>query len=225
MTSEMRPGQGTDPTSTQTDRRISRDRRAEPTRAWGALFGHRRRRMGRRQGESEDIYVDAFSRRSVLLLVVIFGLNICDAFFTMIWLQRGGGEANPFMNWLLELGVHAFLIQKCLVVGLWLLLLLVHKNFRLARIGLWSALGVYSLLILYHFALIASGVDPAARSREAAAQAEAQADKRLEETPQQGRHGALDAQGAHTETDRGEARGAQALELVVAPAALRSDGE
>jgi len=209
------------PTPEEEDRRLSVDRRSVPTSAWSGLLGHRRRKRGRRDGESEDTYVDAFSRRGVLLLVVIFVLNICDAFFTMIWLQRGGGEANPFMNWLLGLGDNAFLIQKCFIVGLWLLLLLVHKNFRLARIGLWSAFGVYSLLILYHLALMASGVDPAARSREAAAQERA----RLEQSSEQSGHGALDPQWSRAETERDEPGGAQALELVVAPAALGADGQ
>ena len=81
-------------------------------------------------------------------------LNILDALFTMLWLQRGGTEANPIMAWLLEIGNSAFLVQKCLIVGLWLVLLLVHKNFRIARVGLWALTGVYSLLLLYHLFLI-----------------------------------------------------------------------
>ena len=64
------------------------------------------------------------------------------------------------MAWILELGSSAFLIQKTFVVGLWLLLLVVHKNFRLARLGLWALAGIYSLLILYHLALIGSSIDP-----------------------------------------------------------------
>jgi len=222
MTSESGPEPDASASWPQADQRVGEDRRAQPTRAWASLFGQRRRRRGRRYGEGEDIYVDAFSRRDVMLLVAIFVLNICDAFFTLIWLQRGGGEANPLMSWLLELGDHAFLIQKCFVVGLWLLLLLVHKNFRMARIGLWSAFGVYSLLILYHFALIASGVDPAAHSREAAAREEA---LRLEEAAEQGRHGALDPQRPHAQADRPQAGRLEALDLVVVPAPLRADGE
>ena len=39
------------------------------------------------------------------------------------------------MDFFLDIGPGAFLVQKCFVVGAWLLLLLVHKNFRFARIG------------------------------------------------------------------------------------------
>jgi D-alanyl-lipoteichoic acid acyltransferase DltB (MBOAT superfamily) len=70
------------------------------------------------------------------------------------------------MAFLLEIGEGAFLLQKCIVVGVWLIVLVIHKNFRLARIGLYSLAGVYSLLILGHFALIASDVSPQRQTLE-----------------------------------------------------------
>ena len=142
------------------ERRQKTDRRTAPTPIWSAFLGLRRRQSGRRAGEGEGIYVDRFSRRDVLLVIAILVFNVFDAFFTLCWLHRGGAEGNPVMAWLLELGVGPFLVQKCFIVGGSLLLLVVHKNFRLARIGLRSLATVYSLLILYHFALLASGIDP-----------------------------------------------------------------
>jgi len=58
------------------------------------------------------------------------------------------------------MGEEVFLVQKCIVVGIWLIVLLVHKNFRLARIGLYSLAGVYTLLVIGHFALITGDIDP-----------------------------------------------------------------
>jgi len=149
------------------ERRQQIDRRDRPTRLWDALLGRRRRHTGRRTREQEDIYVDRFERPDVLLVVAVFTLNIFDALFTMIWLQRGGGEANPYMEWLLGFGDYAFLLQKCFVVGLWLIILLVHKNFRLARLGLWTMLVLYSLILVMHVTLIATGADPV-KQRQAA---------------------------------------------------------
>jgi hypothetical protein len=83
-----------------------------------------------------------------------------DAFFTMLWLDRGGQEANPIMNFFLDIGPNAFLLQKCIVVGIWLVVLLVHKNFRFARIGIYVSLAAYAGLMLVHFGIIASGIDP-----------------------------------------------------------------
>lgn len=135
------------------------DRRERPTKPWSAWFTPHRRARGRRDTDHSS-YVDRYTRRDVALLLTVFLLNVGDAFFTMLWLSRGGKEANPFMDFFLDIGPGAFLIQKCLIVGFWLVLLLVHKNFRFARIGLYASFAVYALLMLLHFAIIALDIDP-----------------------------------------------------------------
>ncbi len=145
------------------DRRTG-DRRERPTRPWSGILGPLRRSRGRRI-EDRASYVDRYSRRDVALILAVFLLNVGDAFFTMLWLDRGGKEANPVMDFLLDIGPTAFLIQKCVVVGIWLVVLLVHKNFRFARLGIYISLAAYLGLILVHFGILASGIDPAS-SRE-----------------------------------------------------------
>ncbi len=140
------------------DRRAG-DRRDVPTRPWTSLFTPKRRATGRRE-EDHSSYVDRYTRRDVALLISIFLLNVGDALFTMRWLDRGGLEANPVMDFFLEIGPGAFLAQKCLVVGFWLLILLVHKNFRFARAGLYASLAVYAVLMAVHLAIIALGIEP-----------------------------------------------------------------
>lgn len=146
----------------EADRRSERDRRARPTRFWDSLLGRRRRAIGRREGEQGDVYVDRFGRGDVFLVLAIFALNIFDAFCTLIWLHRGGSEGNPLMDLAIQAGESVFLFQKCIVAGVWLLILLVHKNFRIARIGLWVLLGVYGTVAVYHgfLALFAVPVPP-----------------------------------------------------------------
>lgn len=143
-----------EPTWPKVDRRSQSDRRDRPTQSWDSLLGRRRRKLGRRDGESEERYVDRFGRREIGLVLAIFVLNIFDAFCTLAWLERGGSEGNPLMDWALQSGDSVFLFQKCVVAGIWLLILLVHKNFRIARVGLWSLLAVYSALALYHVFLV-----------------------------------------------------------------------
>jgi len=140
------------------DRRAG-DRRDVPTRPWTSLFTPKRRATGRRE-EDHSSYVDRYTRRDVALLTSIFLLNVGDALFTMRWLDRGGLEANPVMDFFLDIGPGAFLAQKCLVVGFWLLILLVHKNFRFARAGLYASLAVYAVLMAVHLAIIALGIEP-----------------------------------------------------------------
>ncbi|MDC1295126.1 DUF5658 family protein [Myxococcota bacterium] len=140
------------------DRRAG-DRRDAPTRPWTSFFTPKRRATGRRD-EDHSSYVDRYTRRDVALLISIFLLNVGDALFTMRWLNRGGLEANPVMDFFLDIGPGAFLAQKCLVVGFWLLILLVHKNFRFARAGLYASLAVYAVLMAIHLAIIALGIEP-----------------------------------------------------------------
>lgn len=177
------------------DRRATPDRRDRPTgflsRPWRG-----RRGGGRRKGERENIYVDVYSRADVLILLGIFILNIGDAAFTLLWLQRGGAEGNPIMQLMLDIGVGAFLFQKCIVVGIWLLILTAHRNYRSARVGLWSTLSVYSLLIVYHLVLVGFDVNPVIVEGEGTAAVVRAAS---DEAPEQDRQSGLDAQDAFAE--------------------------
>ena len=139
------------------DRRDS-DRRDRPTSFWGSLLSPRRRSGGRRYREGRNIYVDRYRKSDLLLLASVFGLNIADALFTLIWVRRGGSEGNPIMDWFLQQGELAFLAQKCLVVGLWLVILVVHKNFQIARTGLWLLLALYGSIFVYHIFLQVAAV-------------------------------------------------------------------
>lgn len=143
--------------------RRNADRRNRPTAPWKDLFSPLRRARGRRASDQNG-YVDRYSKRDVGLLFAIFLLNIADAFMTMLWLHRGGREANPIMEFFLDIGPVAFLAQKCLIVGFWLILLLVHKNFRFAKIGLYASLAVYALLLIVHFGIVAFDIQPPPRS-------------------------------------------------------------
>ncbi len=141
--------------------RRTADRRDRPTRPWSGWLTPRRRARGRRESDRAS-YVDRYTRRDVVLLLSVFLLNVGDAWMTMLWLSRGGREANPVMDFFLDISPTAFLVQKCIVVGFWLLILLVHKNFRFARIGLYASLVVYALLTLVHFGIVALGIEPPA---------------------------------------------------------------
>lgn len=215
------------------NRRKSLDRRASPTSIWSSLLGMSRRREGRRADERDGIYVDRFQRSDVVLVLAVFTLNIMDAGFTMSWLQRGGSEGNPLMAQLLAWGDAAFLIEKCFVVGVWLLILLVHKNFRVARIGLRVLLLVYGTLFVYHIALVASGVDP--RDGPVAITITLGSTKLTlphlrteaasEEARQESWNRGLDSQAAGAQAQALQPRIGKPPELMVRPAVLGPDGK
>ncbi len=136
------------------DRRSGGDRRLRPTRWFDSILGHRRRTRGRRKGESRNIYVDLYHASDLILLGFVFLLNLVDTVLTLRHLANGGVELNPIMAWLLSQGPWLFVLQKCVVVGACLTLIVVHKTFPLARKGAWLLLGAYSLLAAWHLALL-----------------------------------------------------------------------
>lgn len=130
------------------------DRRQSPTprisrySLWGG-----RRQGPRRIEEREGSFVDVYGRRLFLMVLWVALMNIGDSFFTLVHLQNGGVELNPVAQFLLTTGRWNFVFVKSILIGLALTVLAIHKNFSLARIGLWTAAGTYTCLVGYHLLL------------------------------------------------------------------------
>ena len=120
-----------------------------------AFFGGRRRTV-RRSEEREGAFVDVHGPRLFLLIVSIIGLNLLDAWFTLLFLSHGGKELNPVVQAVLDLGGHPwpFLLFKTFGIGCACGFLALTKNFRPARIGLWIVFVGYSLLLGWHLYLL-----------------------------------------------------------------------
>lgn len=107
----------------------------------------------RRDDDREGSFVDVYSSRLWGLLLWIALMNIGDSYFTLVHLQAGGIELNPVAAELLTFGRLEFVLAKSLLIGVALLVLAVHKNFALARIGIWISAGTYTVLVAYHLSL------------------------------------------------------------------------
>lgn len=130
------------------DRRKQRTPRFSRYTFWGG-----RRRGARRAGEGVDAFVDRYPNWLLVLLIWIAGMNIMDSFFTLVHLQSGGIELNPFAQLLLNTGREGFVIWKSLLIGSAILVLCLHKNFFLARLGIVIAGASYTALNAYHLSL------------------------------------------------------------------------
>ena len=130
------------------------DRRSRPTPFLSrySFFGGRRR-GGRRPGEKQEIFVDRYPTWTWVLLTAFLILNLLDAHFTLVYLQRGGEEANPVAVRLLYAGMSTFIGVKAVGVGLGALVFCILNHFRTGRIGVILALSFYQLLLLYHMSL------------------------------------------------------------------------
>jgi uncharacterized protein DUF5658 len=134
------------------------DRRKAPTPRFSRYTWWGGRRQGPRRGEErEGSFVDRYGRRLFLLVLWVALMNIGDSFFTLVHLQAGGVELNPVAQLMLTTGRWNFVFVKSILIALALIVLAVHKNFHLARVGLWTAAGTYTCLVAYHLLLFRLG--------------------------------------------------------------------
>ncbi|MGD2018507.1 MAG: DUF5658 family protein [Planctomycetota bacterium] len=133
---------------------VRTDRRAQPTPRLSrySLTGGRRR-AAQRSEEREGSFVDAYSAWVFLWVLWISAMNVGDSFFTLVHLQSGGVEVNPVAAALLTTGRFGFVFLKAALISAALLVLTVHKNFSMARVGLWVSTIAYTALVIYHLTL------------------------------------------------------------------------
>lgn len=130
------------------------DRRRQPTPMISRFsFLGGRRQSGRRSGESENVYVDVYSPRLVLLLLLFFSLTVVDSVSTLSYLGKGGRELNPIAQWLIDQGGVFFVLAKGVLSGLCLLFVMLHKTFKPARVALGIGFAFYFALAGYHLVL------------------------------------------------------------------------
>ena len=88
-----------------------------------------------------------------MMAVWVCLMNVADSYFTLVHLQGGAIELNPIASSLLETGRLGFVLLKSSLIAVAVLVLCIHKNFFLARVGLWVATATYTVLVLYHLSL------------------------------------------------------------------------
>ena len=142
-------------THDSSERRGRHDRRrsSTPRLSRYSLLGGRRRAV-RRGEEREGTFVDLYDWPILGVLAWIAVANVADSFFTLHHLQAGGVELNPIAEQLLRTGHLGFVGIKCSLISIALLVLLLHKNFAAARLGIWIAGVAYTLLFAYHLLLL-----------------------------------------------------------------------
>jgi len=120
-----------------------------------AFFGGRRRTV-RREEERDGAFVDVHGPRIFAFVLAIVGLNLLDAWFTLLFLSHGGKELNPLVQGVLDLGSHPwpFVLMKTLGIGIACAFLTLTKHFRSARVGLWVVFVGYSALLGWHLHLL-----------------------------------------------------------------------
>jgi hypothetical protein len=135
--------------SSESERRDRYDRR-QGSSAWASFRLSGQRQASRRDGEGENTYVDRPARPVILLACMILFCSILDALLTLLYIERGGGEANPVMAVAIDFGTTAFVGHKMALTILGIGLLTLHQNFRLGLRGLYGMTIIYLVLLAYH---------------------------------------------------------------------------
>ena len=127
------------------------DRRKRPTMPISRYAFRGRRHMVRRdEDKNTQLYVDRYGAKLLALLLFILVLCVADAYLTLINLNLGAREMNPFMDVLIKNSNHQFFWVKYILTALSLILLCIYKNKVFVRRVLVILSALYVLIILNH---------------------------------------------------------------------------
>jgi hypothetical protein len=117
----------------------------------------RRHSRGRRETDFGG-YVDIYDRRSWAIALAILGLSCADAVLTVLQIEKGiVQEANPLMNVVLAWGgAYAFFSLKAAMTAFALAIIILHKEWVLARHMARLCLFCYILILIYHMYLVSN---------------------------------------------------------------------
>lgn len=139
----------------QTEKRGGNDRRMYSMHTLKNCALAPRRMQGRRTLDRKYPILDRFDSGVFCLAIALMILSVMDSVFTLIIISRGGSEANPFMDMLLQHSVWTFVGFKMFLTGIPAIVLAATGNLKVfgryrARSVLAALVGVYLGLMMYH---------------------------------------------------------------------------
>jgi len=140
----------------ETQKRQFPDRRKQPTPILSRFtFWGQRKMLRREEDRQKGGYVDRYSPSLLFFLLLIIGLNLLDALFTMMILDYGGCEVNPIVRSAIGIYGDRFWIWKFSIVSVNVILLCLHSKFRYVRKIIPVICLVYLCIVLYQIKLMA----------------------------------------------------------------------
>lgn len=90
------------------------------------------------------------NKEDVSLGIILYLLNVVDAFFTIYWIGNGAIELNPLMAFFINLGTLYFLIVKIPLAAVMVAILLACSRKSHVKSILLFLTGMYTMLLLIH---------------------------------------------------------------------------
>jgi len=136
------------------DRRSGVDRRERS--APGIFRSYRRRKTRGRRKTDRAAYIDVYDARSWGVALSVLTLSIMDGLLTSMQISSGKSvEANPLMHLIIVRGgMITFVGLKAAMTALPLAIIMLHKEWKLARLAARVCLWSYILIALYHIYLL-----------------------------------------------------------------------
>ena len=147
----------------ETESRSGIDRRKQSGIDFRSLMGFGNRRKIRRQDDSFRIFfVDQFSPKLFLPIVVILFFSVLDALLTLFLIGHGAYETNPVMAYYLNLGPYIFFAVKYTLTSLGVVVLLTFRNliFRTIKVSasalLYLIAGIFFSVVAWELYLVSA---------------------------------------------------------------------
>lgn len=135
--------------------RTCHERRKHPTPIFSkyTFFGGRRKTI-RKEDRETHLFVDLYSTRLLVAVILLLLLSCLDAFLTLLLIDRGTViEGNPIMARILEYGTFPFVTIKFVITALAITVLTLFKNVKITRFSLPFAIKIYIVVIAYEIYL------------------------------------------------------------------------
>ena len=120
-----------------------------------SFYGGRRKDIRREEDKKRHRYVDIYSPGLFSILLSIVIVNCIDAYLTLLMIEKKVvTEANPVMAFYLEFGTLPFFAVKYSLTAIPIIILCILKNSFITRIGLFSAMVIYLVVVLYELHIV-----------------------------------------------------------------------
>jgi hypothetical protein len=138
-----------------TDTCILHERRKRPTPGLSryTFFG-RRKGFSKESDHEKGGYIDFYSTKLFIVLIIILGLNILDVILTMVILEHQGYELNPVVRSAIDVYGDGFWVWKYGIVSACLLLLCLHIKFKRVKTIIVATCSIYFVVVLYQIILV-----------------------------------------------------------------------
>ena len=142
------------------ERRTVKDRRRKLTNPFSLKWSIKGQRRGGRRKTDDDRFVDKYSDRLFLALIIILVLCAFDGVATAYHIIHGSAvELNPIMDYAIRLGSHKFIVFKMALTFACLLMLIFYRHARGVKKVVLFVIFLYILLTVYHLFIFNTALD------------------------------------------------------------------